>query len=112
MRRKVGAKPGWQKGIAAERIRTLFERAGKEFENHPEKSHRYVQLARKIGMRYNVSIPREFRKSFCKKCYRYLVPGANCTVRTSSKRRAVTMTCGECGHVMRHPYRREKGGSG
>ena len=41
--------------LGMERINKLFEQAKSEFESHPERSHRYVALARKIAMRYNIS---------------------------------------------------------
>ncbi len=103
-----GVKPKWQKDIAKERIKILFDLAEKEFKEHPERSHRYVELARKIGMRYNVRIPRELKRKFCKKCHHYLVPGVNLRVRTRVSQQAVIMKCLDCGHVMRYPYRKEK----
>lgn len=86
------------RGIALERIKILFGRAELEFEPHPELSHRYVEIARKISMKVNVPIPREFKRRFCKRCKHYLVPGRNCRVRVSNR---VKYTCLDCGHVMR-----------
>ena len=65
-------KPEWQKKVARERIETLFIKAGEIFSEKPERSHRYVEMARKIAMRYNVRIPSGLKKRFCKKCYKYL----------------------------------------
>lgn len=101
-------KPGWQKDIARERIDILFALAEKEFKKHRERSKRYVQLARKIGMRYNVKIPENLKGSFCKLCNSYLKLGVNCRVRTNPAQKAVIMKCLECGKITRHPYRREK----
>lgn len=108
MLRKNRGKPEWQKRIALERIGVFFDRAEKGFEKHPERSTRYIKLARKIGERYNIRIPREFRRRFCKKCNSFLVPGKNCTVRARGKQGAVIVKCGVCGNVMRYPY---KGGT-
>jgi len=108
-KRKHLPKPKWQQEIGMERIERLFSLAEKEFPKNPSRSHRYVSLARKIAMRYNIRLPQEFRRSCCRKCYKYLKPSINCRVRASAKQRAVIITCLECGHVMRHPYRREKG---
>ena len=107
-RRRHSPKPGWQQAIARERIARLFSLAEREFSSHPERSHRYVSLARKIAMRYNIRLPPELKSRYCRKCYKYLKPSINCRVRTSARQRAVIITCMECGHVMRHPYRREK----
>ena len=106
--RRHSAKPKWQQDIARERIARLFSLAEKDFSVHPERSHRYVSLARKTAMRYNVRFPPELKSRYCRKCYKYLKPSINCRVRTSARQRAVVITCLECGHVMRHPYRREK----
>jgi ribonuclease P protein subunit RPR2 len=107
-KRKHSPKPVWQQEIGMERIQRLFSLADKEFSKNPSRSHRYVSLARKIAMRYNIRLPPELKRRYCKKCYKYLKPSINCRVRTSAKQRAVTVACLECGHVMRHPYRKEK----
>jgi len=91
-----------------DRIQRLFSLAEKEFPKNPGRSHRYVSLARKIAMRYNIRLPPELKRLYCKKCYKYLKPSINSRVRTNSKQRAVIVTCLECGHIMRHPYRKEK----
>jgi ribonuclease P protein subunit RPR2 len=103
-----GAKPEWQKKLARERIEKLFSMAESSFKKNPERSHRYVHLARRIAMRYNIRIPGEMKTRFCRKCYKYLKPSINSTVRTRTSQEAVIVTCLECGHVMRYPYRREK----
>lgn len=110
--RRSGGKPEYQKRIAEERISRLFELAEKEFRTHPERSRRYVQLARKIAMRYTIQVPKAFKRKFCKKCYMYLVPGINSRVRTNARQHAVIIKCLACGNVMRFPYRRERAGKG
>lgn len=67
-------KPDWQQDIAKERIQVLFDLAEKEFKKYPERSRRYVQLARKIGLRYNVRLPKEIKRSFCKNAMDYCCP--------------------------------------
>ncbi|MBL7160728.1 MAG: ribonuclease P [Candidatus Aenigmarchaeota archaeon] len=107
--RRPSVKPQWQKSIARERIEILFSLAGKEFGKHPERSHRYVGIARSIGKRYNVSFKKEMRLRFCRKCLHYLKPGKNARVRTVARQQAVAVVCLDCGNVTRFPYRREKG---
>jgi len=63
--------------IALERIKILFNEANKAFKKHPERSDRYVKLARKIGMKVNLRIPMEYKRKFCKHCYSYLKIGVN-----------------------------------
>jgi ribonuclease P protein subunit RPR2 len=107
--RKPSRKQAWQKEVGSERIKLLFDLASQEFKKHPERSNRYVQLARKIAMRYNIRMPKGLKRKFCKKCYGYLVPGTNCRVRTRTEQKSVIVKCLECGNVMRYPYRKEKG---
>ena len=52
-----GKRPDWMIEIAQERMNILFNRAEKEYKEHPERSHRYVELARKISKKYNAKIP-------------------------------------------------------
>ncbi|UZE91733.1 MAG: ribonuclease P [Methanosarcinales archaeon] len=92
----------WIRDMAKQRIEILFGLAEKEFGEHPERSNRYVQLARRIGMRHNVRIPREFKRRMCKHCYSYLMPGASARVRL--RKRYVTVTCLACNRQMRYPY--------
>jgi len=94
--------------IARERINILFREARKAFRVHPERSKRYVELAKKIGMRYNVRIPGSLKRRFCSKCGSYLKQGVNCRTRINRKKQAVAVTCLECGYVSRYPYIREK----
>ena len=97
----------WLK-IAKERIEILFSEARKSASKYPKRANRYVTIARKIGMRYNVRIPAKHRREFCHKCEAYLMPGKNCTVRTNPKTKCVEYFCQECKKVNRFGYKREK----
>jgi len=92
----------WAKDMAYQRIIRLFELARTEFEKHPDYSNRYVQLARKIGMRYRVRMPQELKRQICKHCHAYLVQGV--TARTRLQGTHITTTCTVCGKQMRLPY--------
>lgn len=92
----------WAKDMAYQRIARLFELAEKEFGLHPGRSNRYVQLARRIGMRYRVRMPAELKQKVCKKCHAYLVQGA--TARTRLEGDHITTTCLVCGEQMRRRY--------
>lgn len=98
----MGSKPEWAEQIARERIEILFEEAGEAFETGSEKTDRYVEIARDIAMKFNLSIPREYRRKFCSSCYSYIRPGANARVRVEDGIKKVV--CGECGHVERFSY--------
>lgn len=103
---KRGKRPKWMIEIAQERMDILFNRAKKEFNENPERSHRYVELARKISKKYNTNIPRKWNRRFCKNCYKFLVPGHNSTVRLIDGN--INIFCSECGHITRIPLIKEK----
>ena len=95
------------KKIAVERISILFGRARKIFGTDPELAQRYVDLARKIGMRYKVRIPVQFRGMICKKCKGFIVPGKNCRVRIRQEREPhVVITCLNCNGRTRIPLKK------
>jgi ribonuclease P protein subunit RPR2 len=90
--------------IARERIGILFDEAEEAYSEHPERSRRYVEIARQIAMKYTMSLPREKRMRFCSDCGHYLVPGDNCRVRLDEEHRKKVITCNNCGSTMRFPY--------
>ncbi len=92
-KKRIGKKQ--VQAIALERIYRLFELAEQEFEKHPERSKRYVELARKIGTRSNVTIPSKLKKRFCKKCGAFLVYGTNGEL--EEKEKIGNLKCRECG---------------
>lgn len=97
---------GQERSIARERIDILFTEALKAaLAGNAARANRYVELARRIGMRYNVRIPQAHRRRFCKVCYAYLLPGRTATVRVGSGR--VVAHCHACGATMRVPHLRE-----
>ena len=85
---------GFIEKIAVERIWRLFELAENEFAKHPERSKRYVQLAKKIAERNNVQIPKELKANYCKYCSAYLKLGKNAKLRIKGK--MLLLTCMEC----------------
>lgn len=104
MKRKYKDKPAAFKAVALERIKKLFEEAGKTEEQ--SLANRYVELARKLGMRYKVRIPPELKRRYCKHCYAYLIPSKNCRVRVA--RGKVIYLCLNCKHFTRVPYSGKK----
>ena len=87
------------KMIARERIEVLFEQARQAFCAHPERSNRYVDIARRIAMRQRIRIDRDLRRQFCHHCYSFLVPGKNMRVRVH--RGNVVVTCYSCSKKTR-----------
>jgi len=104
MKRKHYKKPEKQRKIALERINILFKEAKNMIEEDPKLSDRYVQLARRIAMKYKVKIPSNFKRRFCKNCHKYLVAGKNLRVRTHKGH--MVYFCLNCRHYMRFVYRK------
>jgi len=105
---KSGAKPLYQKRIAKERIEILFKQA--ETAANQKKlnlANRYIELARKIGMRYNVRLEREQKRKFCRYCRAYLKPGISCSVRIDSKQKLIKVKCFSCNKIIHYPYKNE-----
>ena len=91
-------KPEWQIKIAKERIGILFDEAAKT--SNPTLQKRYMQLAKRIGMRYNVRLEGR-KKLFCKYCYYYF--GGN--VKRRLKDGKMVIKCPGCGRVTRQIYK-------
>ena len=105
----MGKKKGKDRVLAQERITRLFSLSGKVFKESPELSNRYVKMARDLGMRFRVKIPKKYKKEYCKKCHSYLKPGLSSKVRLSQKRQPkLVISCLTCGNIMRYPYSKEK----
>ena len=85
--------------IALERIYRLFELAEQEFESHPERSRRYMELARKLSTRNKAPIPAELKKQFCKKCGAFLVKGKNAEWKEIGP--LIEIKCSECGFAFK-----------
>lgn len=106
---KRGKKPKWQIEIARERIKILFSLARKELNKHPERAKRYVELARKISLRYNIRLAR-LKRSFCKKCNTLLIAGKTSIHRLDSDKKTLNIICKNCGNIIRIPYKDGKNG--
>ncbi len=98
-------KPEWQTKIAKERIEILFSLAEKEFKEHPDRSKRYIELARKIGLRYNVRLSKDDKRKFCKICNTLLKPGISSKVRLDKSTKTINVQCLNCEKISRFPYK-------
>ena len=110
-RSRGGRKSRDMAGIASERIEILFREAETSARRgETGLSDRYVQLARAIGMRYNVRIPAALKRRGCRKCGAFLVPGKNLRVRC--RHGTTVWTCLKCGAVSRKKVAAGKRGKG
>ena len=99
-RGRRGRRTGAMIRIAQERIADLFSLAEREaFQGEPRLADRYVRLARRIGMRYNVRLLPEYRELYCRGCSTFWVEGRTVRTRLRSGRRV--RTCTTCGRQRR-----------
>lgn len=100
-----GKKDPFHLAVARRRIETLYDLSFAMVQKDDlDMARRYTTLAKRIGMRYTVRIPREFKQFTCKECGVLLVPGRTSRVRVRGGKRV--MTCTICGAVKRLPFRR------
>ena len=90
--------------VVNERIEQLFEEAQKNLKIHPERTRRYLKIARALAMRHRMRLPERFKRTFCKRCYIYWKPGYNVKVRIEKDKKTVSYSC-ECGYVKRYRYK-------
>jgi ribonuclease P protein subunit RPR2 len=88
--------------LALQRMERLFELAALAHTAHPQRSDRYVQIARKICTRTRVRMPRSLKRLFCRHCGSFLT-AAGTRVRLCEG--VLIATCLLCGEQMRRPYR-------
>lgn len=88
-------------------IEKLFELARVNVRIHPNRTKRYIRLARAISMRTKIRIPEKLKRVFCKKCFTYWIPGHNVRINTDPKRKITEYIC-ECGAIRRFGYGRRK----
>ena len=102
-RGRIGRRTKEMVDIAKERIRILLNLGEREIldNNNHARARRYVELARKIGMRYNIRLGKNYRGKICRKCNSYLITSAGVRVRCHTGR--VIIVCKECGNIMRIP---------
>lgn len=92
--------------IAGRRIEELFELAKEEaLKERLDRADRYVEIARKIGMKYRVRIPKKYKLLFCKRCYRFLLPGITARVRIVKGK--ITIYCFYCRSYRRIPLKKD-----
>ncbi len=106
MAQRSRSKPLQQVKLAKERIAILFEMAEGKVKSDPKLASRYAELARKIGMRYNVRIPPHLRKRICKACKSYMHPGITASQKT--EKGWLIITCKACGKKNRFSLERAK----
>lgn len=100
------AKKKITKKDAKVKIEELFLQAKEIFSKNKEKANLLVKKARKIAMKVRLRLPSHIKRSFCKYCNSYLVPGQNLRVRTQEGK--LVYYCLECKRHWRMPYNTSK----
>jgi ribonuclease P protein subunit RPR2 len=94
------------KQIARQRIHVLFQQAARTYKTNPELAQSYVLTAKKIGMSTRMCLPAVYKRSVCKNCNAFLVPGETSRVRLQPKREPhIVVTCLKCGNQARFPLK-------
>jgi ribonuclease P protein subunit RPR2 len=93
------------KKIAEKRIKILFRLAEEELKKENfDRVRRYVELARKISMKTQYTIPKELKRKFCKKCNMLLIPGKTCSIRLNKRTKTINIKCFNCNNIKRYKY--------
>jgi ribonuclease P protein subunit RPR2 len=93
--------------LARERMDVLFQEAGERArKGQAHLADRYCLMARRLSMRYNVPLGPRHRRSYCRRCGAYLLPGRSCTVRL--RRGSLNIRCARCSCTMRFPLEEKK----
>jgi ribonuclease P protein subunit RPR2 len=93
------------RGVVLERIQILFSLAEREAKAHPERSRRYVSLARRLATRFRIRLPPGQKRRYCRECNAFLVPGFNARVRLKTREAKLVSECLSCGAKKSIPYK-------
>tara|TARA_Y100000590_G_scaffold342179_1_gene390636 strand:- start:623 stop:922 length:300 start_codon:yes stop_codon:yes gene_type:complete len=87
-----------KKEIASKRMEILFNNALLNAKNHPGLAQKQAMIAKKICMKFKISMPFEIRSCFCKKCKKFMPPGISSKIRLGAKPKSIKITCQFCNH--------------
>jgi len=93
-----------EKREALKLMRAYFKEAQGVFDGDKDKANRLVRKIRRLAMKHRIKLPITIKRSICKHCYSFLVPGKNLRVRTRKKHRQVVYYCLECKRFMKFGY--------
>jgi ribonuclease P protein subunit RPR2 len=103
-KKKISKDKKIQKKIAKRRINRLFRLAKQNaLSNRLNLADRYIDLARKISMRYLITMPIEHKRRFCKHCYSYLLPHVTGRIRVHKSK--IVIYCYNCKKYTRIPLK-------
>ena len=103
MRKKFKGTKDQQKELALAEISSIFNKAKEVFDEKPGLADKYAKKARRIALKYKLKLPLEYKRSICKNCHGFLVPGKNLRVRT--RKGHMVYYCLNCKGFMRVGYK-------
>ncbi len=92
-----------QQNHALGEIIAILGKAKEVFGEKPDLANKYAKKARRIALKYKVSLPLKYKRSICKSCHAFLVPGKNLRVRTHNGH--MVYYCLNCKKFMRIGYK-------
>lgn len=85
-----------------EEVEHLLEEAERVVREDPERAHRYAETAWRIKLTHRVDLPERYRRSVCRRCHGFLMPGVTARVRLRPGR--VVTRCLRCGATRRFAH--------
>jgi ribonuclease P protein subunit RPR2 len=99
-----------QERKALKHMKSLFELEQKIVYKNNKLANRYIQLIRRLAMKFRLKTPSEMKRAYCKHCYVALAPGQNCRIRTRNGK--LVYYCYNCKKYTRIPIKNSKSSSG
>ena len=92
-----------QQNRALGEITDILVKAKEVFNEKKDLADKYAKKARRIALKYKVSMPLKYKRSICKNCHAFLIPGKNLRVRTHKGH--MVYYCLECKKFTRVGYK-------
>lgn len=89
--------------LAQEHIKSLFVEFRRQMHQDTQLADTYIEHIRRLAMSQRIHLDKEIKRSFCKHCYKALIPGKTAIVRLQGKK--VVYTCLRCKKYTRIPYK-------
>lgn len=102
MKKKFKGTKKQQKSLALDEVSNILNKAKDVFNEKPDLADKYAKKARRTALKYKIKLPLKLRRSICKNCHSYLVPGKNLRIRTH--RGHIVLYCLNCKKFMRIGY--------
>ena len=90
--------------VALRRILYLYKKAKEVAKYDLNLANRYIYLLWKLKLKYRITLPKNLRNKFCRKCLTIWIPGK--TLRIRVRKGKIVYTCLRCGRIKRFPVKR------